>query len=435
MALADLHPKHSNAQCFLSLLLNNPEIAYRQLKFKIEPAYFLDAIDRDIWEEWKRAQDQSEIEVTPDYLWRAVNARRGPSRSSDTDVVLTRMIHLLSGPISKNINFYARNLILDYLNAELLAAMRSASQSTGYEDKVRILKAKIEKLETVQLDGDKTYHLLGEMLEGHIDTKQALLERTSDSHISSGYPQLDRVVRFGRGHLIVIGGRSGMGKTMMAVNMVRHMLQAGRKVGIFSLEMAKDEIIDMLTAQSSGVPYDRLRDPHQLSGDDLDGMMGGMKVLHDQGTQLVISDKPGVDMAYIRDTMLDFKATMGGLDAVMIDHIHLIRERGDLREALIKITGTLKELAKEMAIPILALSQLNRDCDKRMSHLPVISDLKESSSIEADADAILFAYRESFYVEGADPRKAQLWVRKNRHGSKNNMAVDFLGNEETKLIS
>jgi replicative DNA helicase len=134
------------------------------------------------------------------------------------------------------------------------------------------------------------------------------------------------------------------------------------------------------------------------------------------------------------------KKSMGGCDVVFIDHMHLMKEKApNIREMFIKLSGGIKEIAKEEGVAIVALAQCNREPDTRPDKRPIIRDLKESSSIEADADAILFAYRDSFYkseedLGEANPNQCELIVRKNRHGDRDNLSLYFIGCPKSKIL-
>jgi replicative DNA helicase len=423
---------HSNAQSLLSLLING--YTFSDLKFKIEPNYFLFHDDKIIWEVieglWK---DHGELHI--DILFKEFIPK---SRHQEPAAYLT---HILTGPLTENPNYYARAMIVDYLQFQLREAIQKTATAPDYADKVIILKTKLDELEGLGIEGDKTYFTLGEIAVNHVDYMQSKIDNVHN-YVTSGYPKLDALVRFGNGHLIILGGRSGMGKSMFMSNMIRFQIRAKKKIGLFSLEMSKEEVFDMILAQQTKIPYQQLRNPRDLTDEGLDALHSGIMGQVDVKNFLTVSEKPAVDMAYIKQTVQDMALTMGGLDAIWIDHLHIMKQAGfkGVREMFIHFSGALKELAKELDIPVIVLGQINREADKRPDKRPVISDLKESSSIEADADAILFAYRDSFYNkddadgEAIDPNKCELIIRKNRHGEQSNVSVNFMGDAVYKTI-
>jgi len=424
--------KHTNAQSLLSLLINGYE--FTALKFKIQPNYFMYIDDKIIWELLQEFWNNSQ-EISLDILWREF---RKKSRHQDPG---SYFAFVLTGPITENPNYYAKGMIADYLQFQLRDAIQKTQTTPDYADKVVILKTKLDELDGLDIEGDKTYFTLGEITQAHAEYMQLKIDN-EHNFVTSGFAKLDAKIRFGNGHFIVIGGRSGMGKSMFMSNMIRYQVRAKKKIGLFSLEMSKEEVFDMMLAQQIKVPYSILRNPKDLTEDHFDSLHGGLMSQVDIKNFLTISDQAAVDMDYLRKTAADMKLAMGGLDAIWVDHLHLMKQTGfkGIREMFIHFSGALKELAKELDIPVIVLGQINREADKRPDKRPVISDLKESSSIEADADAILFAYRESFYQSSdsdgneIDPNKCELIIRKNRHGEESNVSVHFSGDAVYKTI-
>ena len=248
--------------------------------------------------------------------------------------------------------------------------------------------------------------------------------------IPSGFQDLDQKTSgFQRGDLIIIAGRPGMGKTALALNIARNAAQeTGEPTAIFSLEMSKEQLSLRMLSSEAGVDSTRMRGGF-LNQEDLEKINRAAGVLYD--TNLFIDDTPSISALEIRAKARRMKMEKG-LGLIAIDYLQLMRGRAsaERRELEIsEISRSLKALAKELAIPVIALSQLNRKVEDRTNKRPVLSDLRESGAIEQDADVIMFVYREEVYnkqVDQAKMRLAELSVAKQRNGPTGTVNLTFL---------
>ncbi len=227
-------------------------------------------------------------------------------------------------------------------------------------------------------------------------------------HINTGFTLLDeKLGGLHRSNLIILAARPSMGKTSLAVNIARNAaIEYGAKVGLFSLEMSKLELAYRLISAESGVNNQSLRHD-QLTDNQRDRVVRSMGTLAE--APIYIDDS-----GYLRDSDMKSKARRlqneVGLDLIIIDYIQLMRSsrRIDNRvQEMTYISQSLKELARDINVPVLALSQLSRAVEQRPDHHPLLSDLRESGSIEQDADVVLFIYRDDVYFKEED------WVGKN----------------------
>jgi replicative DNA helicase len=238
--------------------------------------------------------------------------------------------------------------------------------------------------------------------------------------VPTGFRDLDQKTSgFQGGDLIIIAGRPGMGKTALALNIARNASEtSGEPVAIFSLEMSKEQLSLRLLSSEAGVDSARMRGGF-LTQSDLAKINRAAGALYD--IPLFIDDTPAISALEIRAKARRMKMNEG-LGLIMIDYLQLMKgrasaERRDLE--ISEISRSLKALAKELSIPVIALSQLNRRVEERTNKRPVLSDLRESGAIEQDADVIVFIYREKVYNEDVDPSKkmvAELNVAKQRNG-------------------
>lgn len=207
--------------------------------------------------------------------------------------------------------------------------------------------------------------------------------------------------------LIILAGRPGMGKTSLAANIAVNAARSGARVHFASLEMDADQIVARVGARSSGKfsPGDIRRPDKRPRPDDVAG------VAQDIPETLAIDEAGGISVVELEAACRDTQALFGGLDLIVVDYLQLMeggRSRGknDSRvQEVTEITKGLKQLAKRLQVPIIALSQLSRAVENRDDKRPQLSDLRESGSIEQDADAVLFAYREAYYLERDEPKQ------------------------------
>ena len=248
--------------------------------------------------------------------------------------------------------------------------------------------------------------------------------------IQTGFAELDQmIVGLRPGDMMVLGGRPSMGKTAIALEMARHVTQQQRKnVVIFSLEMNKEQLFDRLFASFHGV------NEHHLSRGELEeAKMNSMGETFDAIGELPlhIDDDPDKSITNLRSKARRHKLEQG-IDLLIIDYLQLIQVPGYLRrdnrtEQLRFVSENIKALAREIDAPIIALSQLNREADKRIDKRPQLSDLRESGAIEQDADFALLLYRDAYYdQECDDPFVTDLYLKKNRpHGQTGHVELRF----------
>lgn len=227
--------------------------------------------------------------------------------------------------------------------------------------------------------------------------------------------------------LIICAARPGMGKTSFCLNIAQNAaLKQGKSVAIFSLEMSKEQVVQRMLSSEAAIDQQKLRTGY-LNDKDWSGLLDAMGVLSD--TLVYIDDTPALTAMQVRAKARRLKAEKG-LDLVIVDYLQLMQghRRADSRQQEIAmISRSLKSLARELKIPVLALSQLNRGVEQRQEKRPVMADLLESGAIEADADVILFLYREEYYKpDTADRGIAEVIVGKHRNGPVGTVKLGFI---------
>jgi replicative DNA helicase len=248
--------------------------------------------------------------------------------------------------------------------------------------------------------------------------------------ISTGYVQLDRLTAgLQPSDLIIVAARPAMGKTAFALNMAaRAAIRDNRTVAVFSLEMSTEQLIMRLLCAQGKVDLSHLR-RGWLERADWDGLYAAADAI--RKASIYIDDTAGLTPLELQARTRRLKAE-AGLDLVVVDYLQLMRagRRIDSREQEIsEISRTLKALAKEHNVPVVALSQLNREVEKRENNRPQLSDLRESGAIEQDADVIMFIYRDEVYHKNPEnPRRgtAEIIVGKQRNGPTGTAVLAYL---------
>ena len=256
------------------------------------------------------------------------------------------------------------------------------------------------------------------------------------SGILTGFEQLDIMTGGWKpSQLIILAARPGMGKSALALNLAVNAGKEGKSVALFSLEMPKFDLIARMIAFEQNVSLAHFQTPQLLSDDDYTRiLLAGEKLTK---CNIHLFDE---NVATPTDVISRCKAVQAkcGLDLVIIDYLQLMTAGGKYGDNRVQevsyISRQLKMLAQNMGIPVIALSQLSRSLESRNDKRPQLSDLRESGSIEQDADAVMMLYRESYYERDNDDTSTELAIMKNRNGELGTVMLDFFG-EFTKFIS
>ena len=251
-----------------------------------------------------------------------------------------------------------------------------------------------------------------------------------------GIPDFNRLTGgLNRQNLIVLAGRPGMGKSSMMVSIIAYLSMILNKKGaIFTLEMSNDEIMMKILSSSAKVDHEKLRTGFGISEDEASALNQHMRLL--ANSSLHIDDTPAISIAELSTKARKLYWTHG-LDYIMVDYLQLMRGehnhyKGNRQLEVSDISKGLKNLAKELNIPVLALAQLSRAVENRADKRPILADLRESGSIEQDADIVAFIYRDDMYdPETEYPNIAEVLVRKNRHGSTGVFSMYFNKRQST----
>jgi replicative DNA helicase len=239
--------------------------------------------------------------------------------------------------------------------------------------------------------------------------------------VSTGFKDMDNLLAgFQKSDLVILAARPSMGKTALALNFARNVgLQPNQPVLIFSLEMSKEQLVDRLLSMVSEVDAWALRTGN-LTDSDFEKIGQAMGTLSE--SQIYIDDTPGITVSDLR-TKARREAHQHDLGLIIVDYLQLMSggsrfsSDGNRVQEISEISRGLKGIARELNVPVLALSQLSRSVENRSPQIPQLSDLRESGSIEQDADVVAFIYREEYYNPETDRKKiADIFIKKHRNG-------------------
>ena len=354
----------------------------------------------------------------------------------------TYVIELTSNVMSSaNIEAHANILAQKYMARQLIS-YSSRVQTRAFDEGLPILDvmndAEGELFELSQRNMKQDYTQIDPVI---MDVKAAMEKASKSSGgitgVSTGYTDLDKFTSgWQDSDLIIIAGRPAMGKTSFALSLAKNIaIDNGDPVAFFSLEMNNLQLVNRLVSNVCSIPGTKILNG-QLNDDEWQRFDN--KIGHMIGKPLYVDDTPGLSVFELR-TKARRLVREKGVKLIMIDYLQLMNASGmrfnSRQEEVSTISRSLKGLAKELNIPIIALSQLSRDVEKRPgedSHLPKLSDLRESGAIEQDADMVLFVHRPEYYriteIDGKDVRGlAQIVIAKHRKGAVGDVFLKFVG--------
>ena len=333
-----------------------------------------------------------------------------------------KLAQLLDRTVSAvNIDRYA-NLVMDkYMRRQLITAGHEVVD-LGYDTTVDLETVLDQSEQKVfgltQKRPQQGLVSISDTLVSTFNEIESLQEEKALPGINCDFYDLDAMTSgFQRSDLVIVAGRPSMGKTSFALNVAANIAKIHRlPVAIFSLEMSQEQLAQRLLAAEAQVPSNKLRSG-RLSQKDMEPLSRAIGVLSE--LPIFIDDSATLTVAQMRSQTRRLQAENGGkLGMVLLDYLQLMEGSGDNRvQELSKITRSLKGLAREINAPVISLSQLSRGVEQRTNKRPMMSDLRESGSIEQDADLILMLYRDSYYnPDSPDRDLAEIIIAKHRNG-------------------
>lgn len=247
--------------------------------------------------------------------------------------------------------------------------------------------------------------------------------------VETGFIDLDqRTAGLQPSDLILVAARPSMGKTAFALNIIQTAgIKNKKSVAVFSLEMAKDQLVSRMLCAEAMVDSQKAR-TGMLEADDWERI--AQSIPNITNSRIYIDDTPGINVMDMRAKCRRLKMEKG-LDLIMIDYLQLMSGMGDgvsRQQEISDISRSLKALAREMSAPVIALSQLSRACEQRNDHRPMLSDLRESGAIEQDADVVMFLYRDEYYHPDTEKKNVgEVIIAKQRNGPTGTVELVWLG--------
>lgn len=343
-------------------------------------------------------------------------------------------------PTAANVEYYASIIKEKAIMRSLIYAGTSIA-TMGYDEKENVDRALDRSEELVfgiaQKRITRDFMALKGVLTSTFQKIEELYERKAHvTGVPSGFREFDLLTAgFQPSDFVIVAARPSLGKTSFCLNIAQYVaIHERMPVAVFSLEMSREQLAQRLLCSEAGINAQRLRTGH-LEESDWPKISRAMAVLSE--APIYIDDSPGLTVLEMRSKARRLKMKYG-LELLIIDYLQLIRGTGrseNRNQEISEISRQLKSLAKELNIPVIALSQLSREVEKRTDKRPQLSDLRESGAIEQEADLVSFIYREDYYFPNTDRRNiADINIAKQRNGPVGNVELVFL-KEYTKFVS
>lgn len=335
-------------------------------------------------------------------------------------------------PSAANITAYAQIVRDKSILRQLITvanSIRDVAFASDTDAKTAIAKAETAIFDVSQrhLRGKKGFERLRDVLRNVLNRVEENYEKPALGvlGVGSGFPSLDAFTSgFSGGNLVVLAARPAMGKTALGINIAEAVALAGLPVAVFSLEMQAHELGERMLSSSSGVGLKTIRESWTIGEYQWPLLTTGLKRISE--VPLFIDDSPGLSVGSVRSRCMKLNTEIrdeypDGIGMIVIDYLQLmgsdVDRAGNRNNEVEDMTRALKRLAKEFDIPVMVLSQLNRELERRPNKRPIPSDLRDSGGIEQDADLILFLYRDEIYHnDSVDKGIAELIIGKQRNG-------------------
>lgn len=360
--------------------------------------------------------------------------RHGQLEAVGGTVYLTELMEFV--PTAANVGYYAKIVEEKSVQRSLIRAGRDMIQDgmDTEKDVEEALNAAEKRIYDISMrKTDDSLAPLSEIVPNAIAEIGDLIARHGEiTGVPTGFRDLDRVTNgLQKSDLIIIAARPAMGKSSFAMNIAQYAaVHAGRSVVYFSLEMSKEQLVMRMLCTEARVESQKIKEG-TLTDEEMEALLGVTDVL--QKGKLYIDDSGGSNVATIRSKCRRLQA-QHGLDMIIVDYMQLMngtgnsaaRKNDNRQQEVADMTRAMKLLARELDVPILLLSQLNRGPEQRADHTPMIADLRESGSIEQDADMVILLYRPQVYDETLD-NTSQVIIAKHRHGPTGTVELAWQG--------
>lgn len=414
-------------QSVLGAILIDPACITRVMEY-VKPESFYRPQHQELFSVLTRMFVSSQ---TIDFITVLEMAKREGIFSTDEDakIYLTQLAQIV--PSTANVESYAKIVQeKSYIRSLILASQKVIDLSRDGSTDARTLLDMAEQSIFDIRQGKEASGLtrIDEIILQTYDRLQKLSGEDKDKYLGlpTGFAALDSIITgLNKTDLILVAARPGMGKSSFGLNIAAHVAtKTEKQVAVFSLEMGKEQLVSRLLSSEALIQSNSLRTGN-LKPDDWVKLAMSAQVL--SKAPIYIDDTPGITVAEMKAKLRRFR----NLGLVVIDYLQLMStgKRNENRvQEVSEITRSLKIMAKELDVPVITLSQLSRGPESRTDHRPMLSDLRESGSIEQDADIVMFLYREAYYNQECEEKNtAECIVAKNRHGETDTVKMGWDG--------
>ena len=395
----------------------------------LKPDDFYDSAHKEIYSAiWNLYEDDKNVDIitVSDAL-----KRRGSLEAAGGRAYIADLPNM--APLAINAAGYAE-IVAEKANLRALIAAADEIKNSGYDEGVEagdILDKAEQRIFDISQKRQKTdYSPLKDVLQDNID----MIDRASKTDgtitgLPTGFKKIDEITNgLQKSDLIILAARPSMGKSAFALNLARNATKkADASVLIFNLEMAKTQLGLRLLSMEANIKTQNLQ-TGRLSGDEWHHISLAVDKL--AATKIAIDDTPGISILEMKNKCRRMKKEQG-LDLVIVDYLQLMESEGrteNRAQEISKISRAFKLLARELDCPVIVLSQLSREPEKRTDHRPIQADLRDSGSIEQDADIIIFLYRDEYYYEDSEDKGiCEVNIAKHRNGPTGTVKLTFVG--------
>ncbi|MGG3278825.1 replicative DNA helicase [Paenibacillus solani] len=343
-----------------------------------------------------------------------------------------------SVPTSANVSYYAGRVQEMFLRRQAVDVAFNLLRNAGEEQDVKgfiaMAETAVSKLSDQTVAAREFVTMSDVLMQVWDEAEERYKTKDINRGVTgtpSGFADLDRMTAgFQKNDLIIVAARPSVGKTAFALNIAQNVgIHAKETVAVFSLEMSAGQLVQRMICAEGQIDASRMRSG-RFEDDDWEKMSSAVGLL--SGADIHIDDTPGITVNEIRAKCRRLKKEKG-LGMILIDYLQLIQGNGrrgaNRQEEVSQISRTLKQIARELEVPVIALSQLSRGVEQRQDKRPMMSDLRESGSIEQDADIVAFLYRDDYYNQESEKKNLiEIIIAKQRNGPVGTVELVFLKN-------
>ncbi|WP_188066669.1 replicative DNA helicase [Brevibacillus brevis] len=333
-------------------------------------------------------------------------------------------------PTAANIEYYA-NIVLEKSGLRRIIKAATKIATDGYDadssqELLAVAEQRFSELNERGNRGNDFAPIRNILVEAYDQIYLLSTRKTDITGVPSGYRDLDELTGgFQKSDLIILAARPSVGKTALGLNVAQNVAHAGEPVAVFSLEMAASQLVQRMICAEGLIDAQKLK-VGGLEEDDWEKLTKAIGLLGN--APIYIDDTPGVTVHDIRTKCRKLKKQKG-LGLILIDYLQLIysKSKANRQEQVSEISKALKNLARELEVPVIALSQLSRSVEQRQDKRPMLSDIRESGSIEQDADIVAFLYRDDYYNKESEQKNiVEVNIAKHRNGPTGTVELAFL---------